>query len=69
MRSYNVQGVMARSGFSGIRFTSGGKVYEIPASGITKRGVVRKSLQRRIDDDTVEAAMWLNNRGVCIYAA
>ena len=59
----DLSAVMANTGFSGlsIKTASGMNIY-IPKHGLTKQGKVKKVWRDRLQDFSVEDALWLNEK-------
>ena len=55
-------GVMANSGFSGVVTYKYGMTIYIPKHGIKKNGAIKKVWQNRLNNMTVQDALWLNER-------
>ena len=59
----NVTAVMANSGFGDLTITKNGMTIYIPQSAMKKSdGKIKKTWQNRIDNFTVESALWLNEK-------
>lgn len=58
----DLTGVMANSGFSGLTIYRNGIEIYIPKRGLTKSGKIRSAWKKRLDNLTVESALWLNER-------
>ena len=66
----NMYSVMSHAGFGTLNINSNGYVVTLPNSAIKKaNGDVKESFKKRINNLTIESALWLQARGASVVAA
>ena len=66
----SMHSVMSNAGFGTLNINSNGYVVTLPNSAIKKaNGDVKESFKKRINNLTIESALWLQARGASVVAA
>ena len=66
----SMHSVMNNAGFGELNINSNGYVVTLPNNAITKaNGDVKESFKKRLNNLTLESALWLQARGASIVAA
>ncbi len=66
----NMYSVMTRSGFGTLSIQKDGYVVTLPNTAIKKKnGDIKDAFKKRLNELTIESALWLQARGASIVAA